>query len=72
MADENADFIAFVDEFLRGYTSKGINGLRAYKATAAARRQRLQEELTGISRDGFIDAWAHDDHWEAAARALKK
>ena len=46
--------------------------LRAYKATAAARRKRLQEELTGTARDGFIAAWTHDDHWDAAAKALKK
>jgi len=72
VAAEDADFAAFIDDFLTGYTSKGVRVLRAYKATAAARRKRLQDELMGTARDGFIAAWTHKDHWEAAAKALKK
>lgn len=72
VAAEGSDFEEFVDDYLQGLTSKGLNVLRSYKATAAARRKRLQEELTDTARDGFIAAWIHDDHWEAAAKALKK
>ena len=72
VSSQDDDFADFTAEFLRGYTSKGINVLRAYKATAAARRRRLQEELTATARDGFIAAWTHSDHWDAAAKALKK
>jgi enoyl-CoA hydratase len=72
VAEEGADFNAFIDDYLQGLTGKGSNVLRAYKATAAARRKRLQEELTGTARDGFVTAWTHDDHWDAAAKALKK
>lgn len=72
VADEDADFAAFIEDYLKDLTSRGINVLRAYKATAAARRKRLQNELMDTARDGFIAAWTHDDHWEAAARALKK
>jgi enoyl-CoA hydratase len=69
---EGQDFGQFTDDFLQGYLSKSINVLRSYKATAAARRQRLQDELTETARQGFITAWVHDDHWDAAAKALKK
>ncbi|MGI9290179.1 MAG: enoyl-CoA hydratase/isomerase family protein [Gammaproteobacteria bacterium] len=72
IAAEGADFEEFINDFLTGYTSKGLNVLRTYKATAAARRKRLQDELKDTARDGFIKAWTHDDHWEAAAKALKK
>lgn len=69
---EGEDFAKFVDDFLQGYLSKSINVLRGYKATAAARRKKLQEELTETAREGFVAAWVHDDHWDAAAKALKK
>lgn len=69
---EGQDFGHFSNEFLQGYLSRSINVLRSYKATAAARRKRLQEELTDTARQGFITAWVHEDHWEAAAKALKK
>jgi enoyl-CoA hydratase len=69
---EGQDFGQFADDFLQGYLSKSINVLRSYKATAAARRQRLQDELTETARQGFITAWVHDDHWDAADKKLKK
>jgi enoyl-CoA hydratase/carnithine racemase len=69
---EGDDFGVFVEDFLRGYLSKSINVLRSYKATAAVRRRRLHDELTDVAQQGFITAWVHDDHWDAAAKALKK
>lgn len=72
VADENTDFAAFINDFLLSYTSKGLNVLRTYKATAAARRRRLQDELLDTARDGFIAAWTHQDHWDAAEKALQK
>jgi enoyl-CoA hydratase len=66
------DFKTFSDNFLHSYTGKGLNVLRSYKATAAVRRKRLQDELMETARQGFIDAWLHQDHWDAAARALDK
>jgi enoyl-CoA hydratase len=72
VAEPDADFVAFIDEFSRGYTRKSLNVMRSYKATAAARRKRLQDELVHTARDGFIAAWIHQDHWDAAAKALKK
>jgi enoyl-CoA hydratase len=66
------EFASFTNNFLRGYLTKSINVLRSYKATAATRRKRLQDELTETARQGFVTAWVHDDHWDAAAKALKK
>jgi len=66
------DFAAFTRDFVADYRNKSINVLRSYKATAAARRRQLQEELTEVARDGFVTAWVNDDHWDAAANALKK
>lgn len=68
----DSDFSAFVQEFLAGYLGKSSNVLRGYKATAAARRKRLHDELTEIAREHFVTAWVHQDHWDAAANALKK
>jgi enoyl-CoA hydratase/carnithine racemase len=69
-ADE--DFKDFSEHFLQGYLSKSVNVLRSYKATAAVRRRTLQDELSETARLGFVSAWVHEDHWAAAARALKK
>jgi enoyl-CoA hydratase/carnithine racemase len=69
-ADE--DFAAFSAGFVKGYVDKSLNVLRGYKATSAARRKRLQDELLETAREQFVKAWVHDDHWQAAAKALKK
>jgi len=68
----DAPFDVFVSDYLRGYLARSINVLRGYKATAAARRKKLHEELTEVAREQFVDAWVHQDHWDAAANALKK
>lgn len=68
----DASFTDFVQEFLGVYLSKSVNVLRGYKATAAARRKRLHDELTNVAREQFVAAWVHADHWTAAANALKK
>jgi enoyl-CoA hydratase/carnithine racemase len=72
VCEEGGDFNAFINEFLTGYTSKGLNVLRGYKATAAVRRKQLQDELTATARDAFIAAWTHEDHWEAVKQMMKK
>lgn len=72
VCDETQDFGEFTDEFVSRYGRISRNVLRAYKATAAARRRQLHEELTDIARTGFVETWVHEDHWEAAAKALKK
>ena len=69
---KSLEFSTFTESFLQGYLSKSINVLHSYKATAAARRKRLHDELTETARQGFVTAWIDDDHWDAAAKALKK
>ena len=68
----DADFAGFVEQFLAGYRSRSINVMRGYKATAAARRRSLHEELTETAREPFVTSWVHEDHWVAAEQALKK
>jgi len=67
----DASFDEFTNDFVTDYLNKSINILRGYKTTATARRRRLHEELTDVARDAFVTAWIDDDHWDAAARALK-
>ena len=68
----DVDFDTFVQQFLNVYLSKSINVLRGYKAAAAVRRKSLHDELTDVARGQFVAAWVHQDHWDAAANALKK
>ncbi|MBT8422911.1 MAG: hypothetical protein KJP03_07325, partial [Gammaproteobacteria bacterium] len=69
---EDEAFNTFSDSFVADYLNKSIHVLRGYKATAAARRRKLHEELDDTARDAFITAWVDDEHWAAAANALKK
>jgi len=69
---EGGDFAEFTDDFASEYLNKSINVLRGYKAAAAVRRRALHEELDDVARDAFVTAWIDDDHWAAAANALKK
>lgn len=68
----DADFGEFTNKFADRYTRISTNVLRAYKATAAARRRQLHDELSDIARTGFVETWVHEDHWAAAANALQK
>jgi len=69
---EDGDFSTFTREFAERYTRMSGNVLRVYKATSAARRRQLHDELSDIARTGFVETWVHEDHWAAAAAALKK
>lgn len=51
--------------------ARPVQVLRAYKTLAAAFRLRLHEQLQATEEQGFTDTWIHEDHWEAAARALE-
>ena len=68
-AENFADFTA---DFLQQYLNKSINVLRGYKATAVVRRKQLHDELKEVAREAFVNTWVHEDHWDAAANALRK
>jgi enoyl-CoA hydratase len=68
----NEDFGEFTASFLERYLGKSLNVLRGYKATSAAQRRKLQDQLMMKAREEFIKAWTHEDHWQAAEQALKK
>jgi len=72
VASAESDFASFVADYLSIFTQSGLTIFRSYKATASRRRQMLQAELLETARDGFIESWIHEDHWDAARRALPK
>lgn len=66
------DFGASVEDFLQPYLEHNRQVIRGYKTTALAHRQRLHEKLDGVEEAQFVKTWIHEDHWTAAAKALKK
>jgi len=72
VAGDDSNFASFVADYLTSFTQPGLTVFRSYKATAARRRHALQAELLETARDGFIESWNHEDHWDAARRALPK
>ena len=70
VAGDDSNFASFVADYLTSFTQPGLTVFRSYKATAARRRHALQAELLETARDGFIESWNHEDHWDAARRAL--
>jgi len=65
------DFAASVEDFMQPYLSHNRQVIRGYKTTALAHRKRLHEKLDAVEEEQFVKTWIHDDHWEAAAKALK-
>lgn len=72
VCEPDGDFAAFTSAFIESYLDKSLHVLRGYKATSAARRRQLHNELTETARDAFVTAWVDEAHWTAAAGALKK
>jgi len=68
----DANFDASVEQFLAPYLEHNSQVIRGYKTTALAHRQRLHEKLDAVEEAQFVKTWVHDDHWAAAAKALKK
>ena len=65
-------FADSVEQFLQPYLEHNQQVIRGYKTTALAHRQRLHEKLDTVEETQFVKTWVHDDHWSAAAKALKK
>ena len=65
------DFAEFTQAYLTAFIRPSINVLRGYKSTAASRRKQLHDALTDRARAAFVESWIHQDHWEAAAKALQ-
>jgi enoyl-CoA hydratase len=72
VAAPNEDFTTFVADYVAALTRRPARVLRAQKALTGAFRQRLHAELAAVEEAGFVPAWIHADHWEAAAAALVK
>jgi enoyl-CoA hydratase len=72
VADEDG-LDAAVDGFVAPILKQAPQVVRAFKALANAHRAGApRAELYALETERFARTWVHDDHWEAAARALKK
>jgi len=67
-----ADFSMSVEDFLAPYLEHNSQVIRGYKTTALAHRKRLHEKLDTVEEQQFVKTWIHEDHWAAAAKALKR
>ncbi|HYD66310.1 enoyl-CoA hydratase/isomerase family protein [Azospirillum sp.] len=62
---------AAVDGFVAPILNQAPQVVRAFKAlTNAHRAGAPRAELYALETERFARTWVHDDHWEAAARAL--
>lgn len=71
VAPEGTPLDAFVEDWLAEWRHQRPQVMRAFKAQALAERlgaSRVEREAVELS--GFVEAWLHDDHWQAAERAI--
>ena len=62
-----------VERFADTFRKMSARVVRGYKAMALESRTLGRRDLRPQSEtEHFVEAWTHDDHWAAAARALKK
>ncbi|HEY0836735.1 MAG TPA: enoyl-CoA hydratase/isomerase family protein [Azospirillum sp.] len=68
---EDGVFDAAVDDFVAPILKQAPQVVRAFKALANAHRSGApRAELYALETERFARTWVHDDHWDAAARAL--
>lgn len=71
VAPADLPFDAFVARWLDGWSHQTPQVMRAFKAQALAERLGLpRREREAAELAGFVEAWLHEDHWEAAGRAI--
>ena len=72
VAADGESFGDAVERFVAPMRRQCPRVLRAFKAQAQADRDGLpRAERRAAERAAFADAWVHDDHWAAAATALR-
>ena len=71
VAAPGQDLDAAVEDFAAPILSRPPQVLRAVKAlTLAARAGAPRHDLAALEQSRFVECWLHDDHWDAASRAL--
>lgn len=71
VAPADVPFDAFVMGWLEGWSHQRPQVMRAFKAQALAERLNLpRAEREAAELAGFVESWLHEDHFEAAGRAI--
>lgn len=71
VAPDGEDFSQSVEDFLKPMRQQTPQSMRAFKAVVNShRRKDNRDEMHAIETAMFVKTWVHDDHWEAAERAL--
>ena len=68
---EGETFEHTIETFLAHIRHQKPQSMRAFKAVAISRRRGDdREKMQEVETAFFVPTWVHDDHWEAAERAL--
>lgn len=67
-----ADLDATVADFMAPLLAQSAHVLRGFKAITRGAERSLRMETDAVETRVFAEAWVHEDHWRAAAEALKK
>jgi enoyl-CoA hydratase len=71
VAADSEAFSQTIEKFLEPMRKQTPQSMRAFKAVASShRRKDTRDEMHRIETAMFVKTWVHDDHWEAAERAL--
>ncbi|WP_246337613.1 enoyl-CoA hydratase/isomerase family protein [Azospirillum oleiclasticum] len=71
VAPADIAFDAFIMGWLEGWSHQRPQVMRAFKAQALAERLGLpRAEREAAELAGFVESWLHEDHVDAAARAI--
>lgn len=73
VANDGEPFETFLERYLAPWRKQRPQVMRAFKWQAAAGKLGLsRSKIDPHDRELVAHAWCHPDHWEAAARVLKK
>jgi len=67
-----ADLDTALDGLLAPMLAQSAHVLRGFKAITRGAESSARLETDAVETQAFAEAWVHDDHWRAAAEALKK
>lgn len=62
---------AATTESIAPYLERSVGVARGFKALCSAYRSGLHAMLSDVEQAQIVKTWVHDDHWQAAADAIK-
>ena len=73
IATDGADLEACAQGFIEPMLAQSPRLMRIFKSQAlAARRGDTRDARRAAEMRGFVDAWTHEDHWDAVDRVLSR